>query len=73
MRFKAQYIEIASAAMPRLAYWRTFDADAHEADKIALRMQRKGFRLVGYTQQYTFDVGREARNAVGECEQCNRD
>lgn len=54
MRFKAQY----KATTPRNpnAYWRTVDADSeHEANKLALRMARTGYRLILLTQ----DLGKE--------------
>lgn len=54
-RFKAQYKSI----MPKTdgnSYWRTVDADSEsEANKLAMRMARKSYRLVLLTQ----DMGRE--------------
>lgn len=45
MRFKGQYSKIAGDVVDN--YFRTIDADTlHEADKIAKRYERKGYRLI---------------------------
>jgi hypothetical protein len=52
MRFQAQYKNIKLTAGNRPDYWRTVDADTlSEADKLARRMSRKGYRLHFLTQE----------------------
>ncbi len=55
MRFKAQYKSLYTKADGN-SYWRQVDADNEsEANKLAMRMARKGYRLVLLTQ----DLGKE--------------
>lgn len=52
MRFIAEYNNIKLTAGNRPAYWKTVDADTlNEADRLARKMSRKGYRMVSLVQQ----------------------